>query len=98
MQKVVNSPSKRKLSSSSTLSKRQCRTPPIHITAKTKSTIPSNRITSRNRTKSPTFSTPSSSRLNSSSSTRSSSSSGSSSTRSSCSVSKIPERKVIEFL
>ncbi|KAL3883039.1 hypothetical protein ACJMK2_029334 [Sinanodonta woodiana] len=82
MQKVVNSPSKQKQSSSSTPSKRQCRITPIHITAKTQSTIPSNRISSRNRTKSPTFSTPSSSRSNSSSSTRSSSSSGSSSTRS----------------
>ncbi|KAL3832691.1 hypothetical protein ACJMK2_024311 [Sinanodonta woodiana] len=75
---------------------RQCRIPPIHITEKEQSSIPSNRITSRNRTKSPTFSTPSSSRSNSSSSTRSSSSSGSSSTRSSSSVSKTPERKVTE--
>ncbi|KAL3874584.1 hypothetical protein ACJMK2_037572 [Sinanodonta woodiana] len=96
MQKVVNSPSKRKRSSSSTPSKRQCRIPPIHITEKEQSSIPSNWITSRNRTKSPTFSTPSSSRSNSSSSTRSSSSSGSSSTRSSSSVSKTPERKVTE--
>ncbi|KAL3889691.1 hypothetical protein ACJMK2_002020, partial [Sinanodonta woodiana] len=97
MQKVVNSPSKRKRSSSSNPSKRQCRIPPIHITEKTQSTIPSNRITSRNRIKSPTVSTPSSSRSHTSSSTRSSSSYGSScTTRTSSSVSKTPERKVTE--
>ncbi|KAL3881921.1 hypothetical protein ACJMK2_028317 [Sinanodonta woodiana] len=87
MQNVVNSPPKRKRSSSSTPSKRECRIKPIQTTAKSQSSIQSNRKTSRNGTKSPTFSTLSTSRFNSISSTRRSSS-----------FSKTPESKVTEIV